>query len=147
MASLISNDSGPAVRAPPTSSGSVLAGQVLQAPCMSRSYDGRHAMQAMQAMPAGAAGPGQGQAPNGQTPAALFGRRLRSPPSSSAEVTQVSKPIWIIEEVINFDAAEEEADYDSFETVCHPKMFPNGLLGGCVLWNCTEEDELQRKKS
>ncbi|CAL1130226.1 unnamed protein product [Cladocopium goreaui] len=121
--------------------------QVLQAPCMSRSYDGRHAMQAMQAMPAGQA-PGQAvqAAANGQVPAALFGRRLRSPPSSSAEA-QVSKPIWIIEEVINFDAAEEEADYDSFETVCHPKMFPNGLLGGCVLWNCTEEDELQRKKS
>mgnify|MGYP002803441875 FL=1 len=82
----------------------------------------------------------------------MFGRMLRSPASSSAEAVggperaTVSKPMWVIEEVINFDAAEEEADNDSFELACHPKMFPNGLLGSCVLWNCSEEEDDRKKK-
>ena len=42
------------VAKPPICGDPIVSEQVLQAPCMSRSYDGRHAMQAMQAMPAGA---------------------------------------------------------------------------------------------
>lgn len=34
---------------------------------------------------------------------------------------------------------DEAADWDGVP------RFPNGLLGGCVLWNCTEEDEVQNK--
>ena len=30
--------------------------------------------------------------------------------------------MWIIEEVIDFDAPEEEAEFDIFEMSCNPRM-------------------------
>mmetsp|Transcript_40819 Transcript_40819/g.97304 ORF Transcript_40819/g.97304 Transcript_40819/m.97304 type:complete len:229 (-) Transcript_40819:157-843(-) len=154
--SLVSAESGPSARAPPRSAGSVLGqGQVLQAP---PSVQPAIALQ----------GPLQAEQmvwppdPTGRSvpqPVPLFGRTLRSSPGSTTSLqgaaqnslvmpAPVAKPMWVIEEVIDFDVEEkeEDPDLDDFGRVCQSRFFPASLLEGCMLWNCSEDDEIRRQR-
>ncbi|CAE7775842.1 unnamed protein product [Symbiodinium sp. CCMP2456] len=153
--SLVSAESGPSARAPPRSAGSVLGqGQVLQAPPAPPSVQPVIALQ----------GPLQAEQmvwppdPTGRSvpqPVPLFGRTLRSSPGSTTSLqgaaqsslvmpAPVAKPMWVIEEVIDFDVEEkeEDPDLDDFGRVCQSRFFPASLLEGCMLWNCSEDDEM-----
>ncbi|CAJ1333929.1 unnamed protein product [Effrenium voratum] len=131
--SLLSTDSGPAARLPPKSHGAAL-GQVLQAPVAPQ-------LPALVPPLPRASAPGI-VAASGVPPAPLFGRMLR--PDVRAEEAAppvVAKPMWIIEEVIDFDAAEEDEEASGgLEQMCQPKMFRSDLLEGCFFWNCTEDE-------
>ncbi|CAE7224066.1 unnamed protein product [Symbiodinium natans] len=175
LTSLVSSDSGPGARAPPRTAGSVLGqGQVLQAP---QAFQPPHPAPQIQlpvqiAQPLIAPQVPQAEQvlvppldaghPQKAHPVPLFGRTMRSSPGSSttslhsaprepvipAPVANVAKPMWVIEEVIDFgvEEREEDPDQDDFGRVCQSRFFPESLLEGCMLWNCSEEDEFRRHR-
>lgn len=184
LTSLGSTDSGPGVKAPPKTVGTVLGqGQALLSPTpqvpqhyasgmlqaqrqlhpsmvsaapqpamtpqrpLANSWSGNYLQPASTS---------RGQQQN--QPTALFGRMIRSPAASGSPPAwqahaapqaawpsvpqtdeEVSRPKWVIEEVIDFGIPEEEeVDMDSF---VHPRWLRGVFSGSCVLWNCTEEEE------
>ena len=154
--SLVSSESGPSARAPPRSTGSVLGqGQVLQAPPSVPVIALQGPLQAEQNLvwppdPTGRSVP---------QPVLLFGRTLRSSPGSTTSLqgaaqntlvmpAPVAKPMWVIEEVIDFEVEEkeEDPDLDDFGRVCQSRFFPASLLEGCMLWNCSEDEEIRRQR-
>eukprot|EP00931_Biecheleriopsis_adriatica_P010950 TRINITY_DN112009_c0_g1_i1.p1 TRINITY_DN112009_c0_g1~~TRINITY_DN112009_c0_g1_i1.p1 ORF type:complete len:315 (-),score=42.01 TRINITY_DN112009_c0_g1_i1:58-966(-) len=176
ITSLGSTDSGPGpnVRGPPKSSGSVLGtGQALQGPGgpaspntpmaagwqaqrvppLPHQLGGAQSASLLSASPSGtglAVGYAPGYAQVESKPASLFGRMSRSPAASSSSLPsaeKVAKPTYVIEEVIDFGIPEEEeVDMDAFERACQPRSLRGTLLGGCVLWNCSEEEERKKKE-